>query len=320
MQTQRFDIIGMSCSACAAHIEKNIEKLEGIQSVSVNLLTKSMVVTFEEHIVTEKNIIATVAKAGYTAVLHNPPRETKNTLTDSSKQEQNDMKKRWWISFAFLIPLFYISMGEMIGLPVIPIFKGDEHAVIFAFAQFLMVLPIVYVNRIYYTNGFKALLKINPNMNSLIAVGSFAAIAYGVFALFRIGYALGHGDMAIVHTFTHNLYFESAATILTLVTLGKYLEAKSKNKTSQSITKLMTLSPKTALVSRERQEYEVEIDDVQYGDIVIVKSGQRIPVDGTIEYGHSSIDESVLTGESIPIFRQKGDTVLSGSINMSGYF
>ncbi|MDR1180441.1 MAG: heavy metal translocating P-type ATPase, partial [Bacteroidales bacterium] len=320
MQTQRFDIIRMSCSACAAHIETSVKKLEGVQSVNVNLLTKTMSVTFEENTVTEKIIIATVTKAGYTAILHNPPKETKNTLTDSSQQEQNDLKKRWWISLAFLIPLFYLSMGEMIGLPVISIFKGDENAVIFTFAQFLLVLPVVYVNRTYYTNGFKALLNANPNMNSLIAVGSFAAIAYGVFALFRIGYALGHEETSVVHTFTHNLYFESAATILTLVTLGKYLEAKSKNKTSQSITKLITLSPKTATVSREGQEYEVEIDNVQYGDIVIVKSGQRIPVDGTIEYGHSSIDESVLTGESIPVFRQKGDAVLSGSINLSGYF
>ncbi|MDR1459660.1 MAG: heavy metal translocating P-type ATPase [Bacteroidales bacterium] len=321
MQTQKFDIIGMTCSACAAHIEKNVGKREGVQSVNVNLLANTMSVTFDENTITKNSIITAVTQAGYTALLRNPPHETKkNPPTDVSKQEQYDMKRRWQVSLVFLIPLLYISMGEMIGLPVISVFKGNENAVIFVFVQFLLVLPVLYVNRSYYTNGFKALLKCSPNMNSLIAVGSFAAIAYGIFALLRIGYALGHGEMTLVHTYRHNLYFESAATILTLVTLGKYIETKSKHKTSESIAKLMTLSPKTATVFCNGKEEEIAIEDVRQGDLVIVKMGERIPVDGIIEEGTSSIDESVLTGESMPVFRQKGDAVLSGSISMSGYF
>ncbi len=317
MQTQKFDIIGMTCSACAAHIEKNVKNLKGVKSVSVNLLTKNMSVSFEENITSAEAIIETVTKSGYTAFLHNT--EKKDISVDHVKQEQKEMRKRWWISFAFLIPLLYISMGDMIGLPMIPVFKGTENALIFALSQFLLTLPIVYVNRIYFENGFKTLLNGNPNMNSLIAIGSFAAIVYGIYAIFRIGYGLGHGEIEIVHTFAHSLYFESAATILTLVTLGKYLEAKSKNRTSQSITKLMDLKPKTAIVIRNGNEEEINIDDVQLGEMVIVKPGQQIPVDGKIENGSASIDESALTGESIPVFRQKGDIVLSGSINKSGY-
>jgi len=234
--------------------------------------------------------------------------------------EQQEMKMRWWVSLAFLIPLLYISMGHMFGLSLPHLFHGVENALAFAFTQFLLTLPIAFINKKYFVNGFRTLFKAAPNMDSLIAIGSSAAIVYGVYAIYRIGFALGHADMATVEQFSHDLYFESGATILTLITLGKYIEAKSKSRTSEAITRLMDLAPKTATVIRDNAEVEILIEQVVVGDIVVVKPGQSVPVDGVVDSGNSSVDESALTGESMPVFKEVGATVLSASINKSGYF
>ena len=322
MKTEKFEVSGMTCSACVAQVEKNVGKLQGVKTVSVNLLTNSMTVDFDDSMLDVVSIEKTVESAGYEAHLKTVASKVgvSSPKIDVVKLEQNEMKRRWWISVAFLVPLLYISMGHMLGLPFLQAFHGNENALIYAFTQLLLTLPIAFINKKYFTKGFKTLFKAAPNMDSLIAIGSSAAIVYGIFAIYRIGYALGHGDMETVSRFSHDLYFESGATILTLITLGKYLEAKSKSKTSEAITRLMNLAPKTAIVIRNKQEIELPIEALMVGDIVVVKPGQRIPVDGVVESGNSSVDESALTGESMPVFKQKGDNVLSASINKSGHF
>jgi len=323
MKTKKFDITGMTCSSCVAHVEKSVKKLDGVQSVNVNLLTNSMTVSFDDSNIDTNVIEKSVENAGYGAHLWNV--DFKQVGADSPKidfvkQEQDEMKRRWWISLAFLLPLLYIAMGHMIGFPLPFFFHGTENALIFAFTQFLLTMPVVLVNRKYFEKGFKLLFKAAPNMDSLIAIGSSAAILYGIFAIFRIGYGLGHGDIDVVRQFSQDLYFESGATILTLITLGKYLEAKSKSHTSDAITRLMDLAPKTATVIRGDQEIEIPVEQVVIDEVVVVRPGKQIPVDGVVESGSSSVDESALTGESMPVFKQKNDTVLSASVNKSGYF
>ena len=323
MKTEKFDVTGMTCASCVAHVEKSVGKLTGIKSVNVNLLTNSMSVNFDEQSLTTPAIVNAVEEAGYEAhvrVIAGNANVNVSPKVDYVKQEQEEMKLRWWVSLIFLIPLLYISMGHMIDLPVPPAFHSMENALIVAFTQFLLTLPILFVNKKYFTVGFKTLFKASPNMDSLIAIGSSAAIVYGVFAIYRIGYALGHGDMATVTQFSQDLYFESGATILTLITLGKYLESKSKSRTSDALTRLMDLAPKTATVLRDNIESEISVEQVLVGDKVVVRPGQRVPVDGVVESGNSSVDESALTGESLPVFKEKEDTVLSASMNKSGYF
>ena len=323
MKTEKFDVTGMTCASCVAHVEKSVSKLEGVKTVNVNLLTNSMTVNFDDDKLKIDSIEKSVESAGYEAHLRELATNSGTSSTtkiDFVQLEQDEMKMRWWVSLAFLIPLLYISMGHMLGLPLPHFFHGNENALVFAFTQFLLTLPIVFVNKKYFINGFKTLFKAAPNMDSLIAIGSSAAIIYGIFAIFRIGYALGHADMETVNQFSQDLYFESGATILTLITLGKFLEAKSKSRTSDAITRLMDLAPKTATVMRDNQEIEIPVEQVLVGDIVIIRPGQAVPVDGTVESGNSSVDESALTGESIPVFKQKDDTVLSASINKSGFF
>jgi Cu+-exporting ATPase len=322
MKTEKFDVVGMSCAACAAHIEKEVGKLEGVKKVNVNLLTNSMVVDFEESNVDTDKIEEAVVEAGYEAHVKSSAeqaasRETKKI--DFVQKEQQEMQKRWWISFGFWLPLLYLSMGSMLGWYIPAFFRGEENAMVFAFTQFLLTLPIAISNEKYFRNGFKMLFKAAPNMDSLIAIGSSAAILYGIYGLYKIAYGLGHTQPELVHQFAHNMYFESGATILTLITLGKYLESRSKSQTSRAITQLMDLSPKTATVIRDGTEMEVLAEEVKVGDIVAVRPGQRIPVDGVVESGSSTVDESALTGESIPVFKQRGDKVLSASINKSGY-
>jgi len=323
MKTEKFDVTGMTCSSCVAHVEKSVSKLPGIKSVNVNLLTNSMSVSFEDKNLNVQTIENAVVDAGYEAHV----RETTTSSIVSStpkvdyvQLEQAEMRMRWWISLVFLIPLLYLSMGHMMGLPYPHSFHSLENALIIAFTQFLLTLPIVFVNKKYFQVGFKTLFKAAPNMDTLIAIGSSAAIVYGVFAIYRIGYALGHGDMPTVSQFSQDIYFESGATILTLITLGKYLEAKSKSRTSDAITRLMDLAPKTATVIRDTIEMEIPVEQVVVGEVVVIRPGQRVPVDGVVESGNSSLDESALTGESLPVYKEKGDSVLSASINKSGYF
>ena len=319
---QTFNVTGMTCSACSAHVEKAVSRVEGVSAVSVNLLSNSMQVEYNESAVTAEGIIAAVAASGYGASL---PRKagTKSAAPgreDTMAGELDRMKRRLVWSFVFLVPLFYISMGHMMGAPLPGFLVGMENALAFAFTQLLLTLPIMYLNDKYYKVGFKTLFRGAPNMDSLIAVGSIAAVIYGVFAIYQIGYGFGHNDMALVGKYHMDLYFESAGMILTLITLGKFLETRSKGKTSEAITRLMDLAPKTASVLRDGVEVEIPVEEVRVGDRIVVRPGQSIPVDGVVVEGASAVDESALTGESLPVDKGVGDKVAAASINKSGAF
>lgn len=334
---ERFDVTGMTCSACSSHVEKSVSKLTGVENVSVNLLTNSMQVEFDENKLDTAGIIKAVEDAGYgAAVKDEHAKSGAKTSGQSGSQENNglsaveqnvkNMKKRLIVSLIFWIPLMYVSMGHMIyqwlNIPMPPFtmnfLHGNENAITYAFTQFLLLLPILIANQKYFKNGFKTLWHRSPNMDSLIAIGAGAAILYGIFAIYRIGYAMGHGDMMVVHQYAHDLYFESAGTILTLITIGKYLETKSKGKTSEAITKLLNLAPKTVTAVRDGVEQVVDAADVEKGEIFLVKPGESVAVDGIVLEGKSSFDESAITGESIPVPKQEGDTIVSASINKSG--
>lgn len=320
--TQKFSVTGMTCSSCSAHVEKAVRKLPGVEQVNVNLLSNSMTVDYTEEQVDSPTIIQAVVDAGYGASLFVKAAEKRPAAqpVDTVQEQLTSMKNRLIISFAFFVPLMYISMGHMAGLPLPSFLTGHQNAIAFAMTQFLLTLPVMYVNRKYYQVGFKTLFRGSPNMDSLIAIGSIAAVVYGIFAIYRIGYGLGTGDMDLVARYHMDLYFESAATILTLITLGKYLETRSKGKTSEAIAKLMDLAPKTATVIRDGMEVEIAVEDVAIGDIVVVRPGQSIPVDGVITEGNSSVDQSALTGESIPVEKNPGDKVIAATINKSGFF
>lgn len=319
MTKKRFDVFGMTCSACAEHVRKSVGKLPGVQDVSVNLLKNSMTVTFDQAQLKAEGIEAAVLKAGYRAVAKDTGNQAP-ARTDRMQEEALFMKRRFTVSLIFLVPLFYIAMGHMLGAPLPRFLTGMQNALVFAFTQFLLVLPIVFVNFHYYRSGFKLLFRGAPNMDSLIAIGSAAALIYGVAAVFNIGYGLGHGNMELVDRYSMDLYFESAGMILTLITLGKYFETRSKGKTSEAIAKLMNLAPKTAVVVREGGEEEIPVENVQVGDTIIVRPGQSIPVDGVVTEGSSAVDESAVTGESIPVQKQKGDSVIAATINRTGTF
>ena len=334
---ERFDVTGMTCSACSSHVEKSVGKLTGVENVSVNLLTNSMQVEFDENKLDTAGIIKAVEDAGYGAAVKDEHAKSGTKTSGQSDSQENsglsaveqnvkNMKKRLIVSLIFWIPLMYVSMGHMIyqwlNIPMPPFtmnfLHGNENAITYAFTQFLLLLPILIANQKYFKNGFKTLWHRSPNMDSLIAIGAGAAILYGIFAIYRIGYAMGHGDMTVVHQYAHDLYFESAGTILTLITIGKYLETKSKGKTSEAITKLLNLAPKTVTVVRDGVEQVVDAADVGKGEIFLVKPGESVAVDGIVLEGKSSFDESAITGESIPVPKQEGDTIVSASINKSG--
>lgn len=311
----------MTCSACSSYIEKTLNKLDGVNSAEVSLLTNSMTVDYDDKSLESQNIIDSVVNAGYGASLHNTSKtESKNINVEEQNDELKQMKSRLIVSVIFLIPLLYISMGHMLGFPLPDFFKGAENSIAFAFTQFLLTLPIMYVNRKFYIVGFKTLSKGSPNMDTLIALGSSAAVLYGIFSLYKIGWLLGVSDFESASMYSMDLYFESAGAILTLITVGKFLEAKSKGKTSDAITKLINLAPKTAIVVRQDKEITVPVEDVAIGDIVIVKPGMSIPVDGVIVEGSSSVDESMITGESIPVLKGTNDKVIAATINKTGYF
>lgn len=313
----KFDITGMSCSACSAAVERSVKKIDGIKSVEVSLLTNSMTADFDSTKTNDQAIINAVISAGYGASVHG---KTENKTPNKNKNnELREMQSRLIISFACLIPLMYIAMGHMVSLPLPSFLEGVRNGVSFSFIQFLLTLPIMYVNRKYYINGFKALFRKNPNMDTLVATGSLAAILYGIYSVFAIGNSIGNGDTETASSLLHNLYFESGAMILTLITLGKYFEARSKNKTSEAISKLIELTPDTATVERNSVITQIPVEQVNPGDTVIVKPGESIPVDGTITEGHTSVDESAITGESIPVEKAVGDTVTAGTVNKNGY-
>lgn len=332
MKHETYQVTGMSCSACSSRVEKAVSKLEGIEKASVNLLTNSMQVDYDETILTSQAIIDAVVKAGYGASLAGGQAGTKGASPQASpantaEQEVRQMKRRLLWSIVFLIPTVYIAMHHMLashlGIPVpsaiSAVFDGPENAISFAFAQFLLILPIMYLNRKYYINGFSNLLRGAPNMDSLVGMGSMASAAFGAFAIFRMGWGMGHGDWALVQTYSANLYFESAGMIVTLITVGKYLETRAKGKTSAAIEKLMKLAPKEATVLRGGIETVIPVEDLAVGDEIVVRPGERIPADGIVSQGTTSIDESAITGESIPVEKQVGDKVTSATINTSGY-
>ena len=327
----KFSITGMSCAACQSRVEKAVNGLDGVSVASVNLLTNSMVADYDENILSCDDIIKAVEKAGYGAKVASDNEAGKgsankagdktktNGEADDNEEIYADFKRRLIVSFAFLIPLMYVSMGHMVGLPLPGFLSGHSNAVSFAFTQFLLCIPVLYVNRIYFKRGFKALFHLNPNMDSLIAVGSSAALIYGIFAIYRMSYALGAGDMEVVMRYHHDLYFESSVMILSLITVGKFLEAKSKGKTSEALRKLMDMAPKKAIIEVNGEQKEVSVDEVKVSDIVIVKPGSNIPVDGIIIEGSTSVDEAAITGESIPVEKAAGDEVIAATINKTGF-
>lgn len=321
---EKYDITGMTCSACSAHVEKAVKKLEGMKNVSVNLLQNSMTVEYDESILTSQNIIDAVVGAGYGA---SPKDNGKSAGSSAQTKKENtaeksakDMKKRLISSLCFLVPLMYVSMGHMLGAPLPQILSPEFNPLIFALTQLFLTLPVMYINRKYFRNGFKTLFKGSPNMDSLIAIGSGASAVYSIYVIFKMAYSMGFGDMMTAHHLTMDLYFESAAMILTLITLGKYFEARSKKRTSDALTKLMNLAPKTAVVERNGEETEIPSEQVTAGDIVIIKPGQSIPVDGIIVEGRGSVDQSAITGESIPEEKTVGSAVIGATVNKTGYF
>ncbi|NCB30319.1 MAG: heavy metal translocating P-type ATPase [Clostridia bacterium] len=323
MEKRKFEITGMTCSACAAHVERAVKKL-GAENVAVSLVTNAMAL---ESDLPDQAIINAVEKAGYGC---KPAAESVRSKAKANPNQQPAAnayakeaaaaKKRLWLSVAFLLLLMYVSMEHMFGWPLPVFLTGHGNAVSFALTQLLLTLPIVYLNRSYFSGGFPALFQGAPNMDSLVAIGSGAALLYGIFAIYRMSYGLGHGDMELVTRYHSDLYFESGAMILTLVTVGKYLERRSRRRTGESIQKLVDLAPDTALVRREGMEAELPVWEVTKGDILIIKPGARIPVDGTVTEGGSSVDESALTGESMPAYKQPGDKVRAGCVNGSGSF
>lgn len=307
MMTEQFAVTGMTCAACSAHVEKAVSRLSGVQSAPVNLMLGSMTVTYDEKAVTEGDIIAAVKAAGYGA---SPASQTdQGQLRRDQDAALRRRKKHLIWSVVFLVPLFYLSMGHMMGLPLPQVLH--THPLLLACLQLALVIPILILNRNYFTVGFSRLVKLSPNMDSLVAVGAAAGLVYSLIemGLLAAGQVSGMPD----------LYFESAGMILTLVTVGKYLEERSRGKTTGAISALLALAPESAVVRRQGQELTIPTEEIVAGDTVIVRQGGRIPVDGVITDGHAAVDESAITGESLPVEKVPGDAVTSATVTSSGY-
>lgn len=310
---KKYDIEGMTCASCQAHIQNSIKKLDGVKDVNVSLVSNSMQVEYDENKTNDAKIIATVERSGYKAFIKNIEKKKVDVKSDLKKRRDSLIA-----SITFSIFLIYISMGHMLGWYLPQFFIGGENALNLAFTQFLLALPVLYLNRSYFINGFKRLFRLSPNMDSLIAIGASASVIYGIYAIFRIGIAMGGGDIAIASTYAMDLYFESAVSILTLVSLGKYLEELSKNKTADAIEKLVKLAPKSALVIEDGKEIEKDIALIKVGDLISVKPGMQIPVDGVVTDGEASIDESAMTGESVLAYKEPNSPVISSTTLKSG--
>lgn len=330
-QKQTFDVSGMTCAACSARVEKTTSGVAGVEHVVVNLLKNSMEVEYDGNPATLAAISAAVEKAGYGATprveatvaagASSGPATASAARENAAAKEAAHVRMRLIVSFVFTIPLFYLSMGHMFGWPIPGIFLGHENMLTFAFTQFLLLLPVVFVNFKFFRVGFKTLFHGSPNMDSLIALGSTASTVYGIVAIYRIGWGMGHGDVDFAHMAAMDLYFESAAMILTLITLGKYFEARAKGKTTDAIAQLMDLSPKTAIRRNvDGAEEEVPAEQVRPGDILIVRAGAGVPVDGVVVEGAGTVDESVITGESVPVEKGVGAAVTGATVNRTGWF
>ena len=352
-----FDVDGMTCASCQANVQRVVSRLPGVDSVNVNLLANRMEVSYDPSAADAEKIEAAVSKAGYEATADSVPRmpsEQAQTQEDAgaaprqytmaereaasnsrtakqdkarkrspgaiAAQQAKVLKRRTIVSLLFMIPLMIISMGPMIGLPSLPFFEGPENFVVLALTQMFLTLPVMWVNRSYYSSGFKALWNRLPNMDSLIAIGTMAAFLYGVFVLYQGAYAAGFGGLVTLERLSHELYFESAAVILALITLGHWLEARAKTHTSEAVEKLMDLTPQTAEIETADGVQTIQTSLVMPGDVALVRPGMSVPLDGTIVSGHSVIDESALTGESIPVEKQPGDTVTGATVNRGGAF
>ena len=330
MKTEKFQVTGMTCAACQANVTKCVAKLPGVEQVDVSLLANAMTVTYDDGALTEEAIVTAVEDIGYGAEPSRPAGTGKageqgfrgewKKRQAAAEQERKSMKRRLVASIILLIPLMYVAMGAMLGLPVPGFLTGEENALISAMTQLLIATPILLLNRKFYTVGLRALWKRMPNMDSLVAVGSGASLLYGIFAMYRMAWGFGHGDMALVHQYSHDLYFESSAMIVTLVTVGKYLESRSKAKTSSALDKLVDLAPKTAVVLKNGVEETIPAEQVKAGDIVVIRPGESIPVDGEVIQGQGYVDQAAITGESIPVEKGPGDPVLSATINKNGSF
>lgn len=319
MKKIKFDVTGMTCSACQAHVEKAVRGVNGVKSVNVNLLRNFMQVEFDENITDSLQIISAVERAGYGASESGMKTAEKQSGGTGSGDELKKMKNRLICSVCFLVPLFYICMGHMFGMPVPPVLSGHENMMIFALTQLLLTVPIIALNFHFFRNGFKNLIHRSPNMDSLIALGATAAFVYSLYGTYMTAYFMGRNQPDTAHEYMMNLYYESCGTILTLITVGKYLEAKSKRKTSDAVGKLVSLAPKTAVVIKDGKETEIPASQIAVGDIFILKAGASVPCDSTVIEGSCSVDQSALTGESIPVEKNKGDTLMSASVSMGGF-
>lgn len=320
MKKQLLDITGMSCSACSSRIEKVVNRMQGVEQMSVNLLKNNAHVTFDESVVDEKEIIARIEKLGFGARVHAANVAAPVPQQDTAAQEMEEMRQRLIGSLIFAGLVFYQHMGRMWGWPLPGFILGQENELINALLQMLWCIPVLFIDRKYFIHGVRNLLSGAPNMDSLIAVGSGASFIYGLYSVFGMAYAFGHNRLDLLPGFADALYFEASAVILALVTVGKFMEVRAKSHTSDAIKALMNLTPKTALVERHGLQGEIPVEEVVTGDVLIVKSGASVPVDGEIIEGSAALDESALTGESLPVDKTIGDKVIGGTINRSGYF
>ncbi len=324
MDKRSFTVTGMTCSACSAHIEKAVKKLEGAENVTVNLLTNTLTLDCDKAKLSDELIANAVIAAGYGIELPKADKEqekNKSSLSDIRKKEYSAMKFRFFASIVFLIPLMFVSMGHMFiksGFLYDSLFC-HEQMLFNSLCQLILVLPIMYFNRKFYISGFKALFSGRANMDSLVALGSAASAIYSVTVMLIVAFRMGKGDMSVAHEFSHHLYIESAGMILTLITLGKMLETKAKGQTSDAIEKMMSLAPDTAIVERNGKETVILSNELKKGDIFILKPGMSVPADGKIVFGHSSVDESSVTGESLPVEKTVGDSVTSATVNIEGF-
>ena len=312
MKKEEFALEGLQCAGCVSTVEKVVRDLPGVKEANVNLATEKMMVQFNPKEADVQKIMETVSLAGYQAILINDEEDVLEKTAIKKEKQLQSLKVRAWVSGVFAIILFYIAMGEMIGLPLPQILQPMEHPIVFSVTQLILVTPILWVGRSYFVNGFKALIRKHPNMDSLVALGTSAAILYSVWSTIRI---FGGEYHYVMH-----LYVESAAVILAFITVGKYFETLTKGRTSQAIQSLVALSPKVATVIRDGKEVEVPVEELQIGEVVFVRPGEKIPVDGVIISGESFVDESMITGESVPVFKKEGSKVVGATLNTTGSF
>ncbi|MDY3118735.1 MAG: heavy metal translocating P-type ATPase [Peptoniphilus sp.] len=313
---RKYRVEGMTCSACSAAVEREVAKVDGVEQVAVNLLTNSMKVEGAEGI--EPSVLQAVEDAGYQAFLEGAEKKNAVEEADPFLKELSEKRRRLIASVLFLIPLVYISMGSMMGAPIPSLLRGHENLLIFALVQGIFTTIILVMNRHYYVNGLRSLWRKHPNMDALIAMGSGAAFIYGIYVIFQLAYGFGHGDTMRIIDYGHELYFESAATIVVLIDLGKFLEAKAKHRTSSAIRSLMDLTPDVATVIRGGKEAVIPVEEIVIGDRILLKPGENVPVDGVVVEGISAVDESALSGEPIPVEKVAGSELMAATTNGQG--